>query len=199
MILGLDLDNTIICYDGLFHQRAVELDVIPPGLAHDKESVSDYLKSNGKNDVWTQMQAEIYGPELHRAHPFPGALDFINKAAAAGVDVHIISHKTQFAAADPDTDLRECAMTWLRAQNFIGQDSTVSEVYFAETRKEKVARIAATQCTHFVDDLAVVFQEPGFPADTSQILFDPNRTTHDWTGEFHVSSWAQLTETLFGK
>ncbi len=199
MILRLDLDNTIICYDGLFHQRAVELDLIPPGLAHDKESVSDYLKSNGKNDVWTRMQAEIYGLELHRASPFPGALDFIKEAARKGVEVYIISHKTRFAAADPETDLRECAMDWLRARNFVGQDSPVRQVYFAETRREKVERIAAVECTHFVDDLAVVFKEPGFPDQTIPILFDPNQSTIHWPGGIKVSSWANLTDALFGE
>ncbi len=197
MILGLDLDNTIICYDGLFHQRGVELGCIPSDLAEDKETVSEYLKTHGMNDVWTRMQAEIYGPELHRAQPYPGAREFAEQAAASGVEVHIISHKTQFAAADPDTDLRECAGKWLRAQRFTGANSSVKEVYFAETRREKVARIAAVGCTHFVDDLPEVFDEPGFPSGTLRFLFDPQNRAASWKGGERIGSWEELREAVF--
>ena len=123
MIIGLDLDNTIICYDGLFYDRALELGCIPESLSRDKESVSTYLKENGKNEVWTRMQAEIYGPRLGLAHPFPGALEFVRDACARGIAIHIISHKTRFAAADPETNLQECAAAWLRDRGFLGNDS----------------------------------------------------------------------------
>lgn len=194
MIIGLDLDNTIICYDGLFYQRALELECIPPSLARDKESVSAYLKSNGKNDVWTQMQAEIYGPNLGLADPFPGALEFLRRALERGVSVHIISHKTRAAAADPETNLQDAARGWLRARGFLGGSSGDPEVFFAETRAEKLARIAATGCTLFLDDLPAVFDEAAFPAATRKFLFDPNDRFSNWKDGTRISSWNEFSE-----
>src|SRR6185437_11131914 len=39
MRIGIDFDNTIACYDGVFHAAALERGLIPKDLARDKNSV----------------------------------------------------------------------------------------------------------------------------------------------------------------
>jgi len=201
MILGLDLDNTIICYDGIFHARALELGAIPSDLPADKNSVSSYLKGIGRNDLWTEMQGEIYGPELHRASPFPGVDEFLRAAAKHHAEVYIVSHKTRRAAANPDTDLHASARKWLAANRFFGGDAepeaSVRDAFFCETREEKAARISELGCEVFVDDLPEVFAEAGFPEAAEKILFDPMDRHQNWDQSHRAGSWDEVRERLF--
>jgi len=50
MRIGIDFDNTIACYDGVFHAAALERGLIPSELGRDKNSVRDYLNGAGRND-----------------------------------------------------------------------------------------------------------------------------------------------------
>ena len=45
MRLGLDFDNTIVCYDGLFHRVAREEGLIPAALPATKSDVRNHLRS----------------------------------------------------------------------------------------------------------------------------------------------------------
>ena len=47
-------------------------------------------------------------------------------------------------------------------------------VFFEATRTEKIARIKALDCTHFIDDLEEIFLDPEFPETTRQFLLGPN-------------------------
>ena len=55
MLIGLDFDNTIVCYDRLFHRLAVERELIPPALTLSKQAVRDFLDRVG-GTVWTELQ-----------------------------------------------------------------------------------------------------------------------------------------------
>src|SRR5881392_3621645 len=72
MLVGLDFDNTIVCYDRLFHRLATERGLLPHGVAENKGAVRDYLRSIGREDDWTEMQGVGYGPRISDAEPFPG-------------------------------------------------------------------------------------------------------------------------------
>jgi hypothetical protein len=56
MLLGLDFDNTLVCYDGAFHQVARERDLVPADLPIVKEQVRDHLRAEGREDDWTELQ-----------------------------------------------------------------------------------------------------------------------------------------------
>lgn len=199
MVLGLDLDNTIICYDGLFHALALELGAIPPDLPPDKNSVRGYLWERGRNDLWTEMQGEIYGPQLHRASPFEGVEECLLAAARHNAEVYIVSHKTRRAAANSSIDLRACAQQWLEENHFWGDNAEfgVKEAFFCDPREEKIAKLAELGCEVFVDDLPEVFEEPGFPGSTEKILFDPKERNKDWDHGFRAASWDEIRERLF--
>ena len=48
-----------------------------------------------------------------------------------------------------------------------------SNVYFESTRAEKIERIIALSCTHFIDDLEEVFDDPAFPSNVERLLLSP--------------------------
>ena len=56
MRIGVDFDNTIACYDGVFHAAALERGLIPASVATDKTSVRDYLRALGRDAAFTELQ-----------------------------------------------------------------------------------------------------------------------------------------------
>jgi len=72
MRVGVDLDNTIVCYDDVFHRVAVEWGLIPANVAVSKGAVRDYLRRQGREDTWIELQGYVYGNRFREAQPFPG-------------------------------------------------------------------------------------------------------------------------------
>ena len=178
MRLGIDFDNTIVCYDGLFHRVALEGGWIPADLPANKSDVRNHLRQIGREDVWTEMQGRVYGPRLTEASPFPGVLEFFKACRLASIPVCIISHKTKTPFAGEPYDLHQAALDWLTAQGFFdpaGIGLPRSQVFLELTKQAKLQRIAACECTHFIDDLPEFLAEASFPPRTMRILFDPNR------------------------
>ncbi len=77
MRIGIDFDNTIACYDGVFHQAALERGLIPPDLARDKNSVRDHLNGSGRKDDFTELQGYVYGTRMELVSLYPGFAEFI--------------------------------------------------------------------------------------------------------------------------
>jgi len=195
MLIGVDFDNTIVCYDGLFHRVAVEQGLIPHEVPVSKGQVRDYLRQCGKEDVWTEMQGYVYGDRMKEADPFPGVLEFFTRCVQDGVKVCIVSHKTRHPYIGPKYDLHEAAKGWLISQGFYDRDRinlSPDQVYFELTKQEKLERIAKQQCTHFIDDLPEFLGEPGFPAGVERILFDPQN--HHLTGHSfrRATAWPEI-------
>lgn len=175
-LIGVDLDNTIICYDELFHRLAREHGLIPRDLPVDKTAVRDHLRAIGREDDWTALQGEAYGPRIIEAQPFPGARDFFTRCRELNQPVCIISHKTRRPYRGPDCDLHQAALAWLRHHRFLDDEATCideSAIHLNETKKAKLDRIAALRCITFIDDLPEFLQEPCFPSRTRRVLFDP--------------------------
>ena len=177
--IGLDLDNTLISYDRLFLQVAVERGLLPTGFTGSKRSVRDAVRllSNGEL-AWRHLQAQVYGPAISGADAAVGALEFIRFARASGAELSIVSHKTTFSNLGTErVNLRDGAREWLRTSGMVGRDAVPEErVYFEDTREEKIARITALRCTHFIDDLEEVFNDPAFPVDTDRLLLTTSTT-----------------------
>jgi len=62
-LIGVDLDNTLACYDGLFHCAALEEGLIGEGIPASKERIRDSIRllPDGEQ-LWTRLQAVVYGP-----------------------------------------------------------------------------------------------------------------------------------------
>ena len=176
-MIGIDFDNTIVCYDDVFQAIAVEQGLVPPHAATSKTAIRDHLRSVGQEDRWTELQGTIYGPRMMDAPPFPGVVEFFAACRAAGMPVAIVSHRTRFPYLGERHDLHAAARDWLARHGFhdpAGIGLPVERVFFEETKEAKLARIAEVGCTHFIDDLPELLAHPLFPATVRRILFDPH-------------------------
>lgn len=192
MRIGIDFDNTIICYDGIFHAAAVARDLIPAETGHDKTAVRDYLRRADQEDLWTELQGIVYGKDISRARPYPGVREFITQRLGAGDAVFIVSHKTRYPYIGERHDLHAAARGWLVENGILGDaDDQLDETsaFFELTKEDKLARIGALDCDLFIDDLPEFLGEAAFPAGTRRILFDPVRQYGAANGLEPVHSW----------
>jgi hypothetical protein len=176
MLIGVDFDNTIVSYDALFHRVALERGLIPESLPVNKTTVRDHLRAAGREDAWTEMQGEVYGARMHEAEPFPGVIAFFRDCHERGVPVVIISHKTRHPFRGAQHDLHAAARGWLEAHGFFsasGAALPASAVHFELTKANKLARVRAAGCTHFIDDLPELLTDAAFPIGVERLLFDP--------------------------
>ena len=80
MILGVDFDNTIVSYEGLFHRIAVENGWIPETVCKSKDRVRDYMRIHDNEVKWTKLQGIVYGTKMELANPFNGVKNFLAPA-----------------------------------------------------------------------------------------------------------------------
>src|SRR6185437_9193133 len=119
MRIGIDFDNTIASYDGVFRAVALERGLIPPNLASDKNAVRDYLNSSGRADDFTELQGYVYGARMDLASPYPGFAEFVATARKAGHDLFIVSHKTRHPILGPRHDLHAAARGFLTERGLV--------------------------------------------------------------------------------
>jgi hypothetical protein len=195
MHIGVDFDNTIVCYDALFHKVAREKNLISAEVPVNKSDVRNYLRRVNNEDAWTEMQGYVYGPRITEAAPYPGVIKFFQACRAAGIRVSIISHKTKHPFLGEKHDLHAAAQSWLEFHGFFDPARlglAREEVFLELTKQAKIDRIAALGCTHFIDDLPEFLAEPSFPAQAHRILFDPNQLHGGERAFTRLDSWAEI-------
>lgn len=198
--IGIDFDNTIACYDGVFRRVALEHGLVPADIGSSKNAVRDYLNSSGRKDEFTELQGYVYGVRMELATLYPGVRDFIATARARGHALVVVSHKTRHPLLGPKHDLHAAARGFLEAQGLVG-DAMIpaSAVHFELTKEEKVARAARLGMDVFIDDLPEILAMAGFPAGMRAILFDPERQHHEPSAAFeHCTDWASINRLLNG-
>ncbi|MGH6804758.1 MAG: hypothetical protein ACREC3_15545 [Methyloceanibacter sp.] len=195
--IGLDFDNTIVSYDTLFHKVAFEQGLIPADLPQTKLAVRDYLRHQGQEEVWIEMQGYVYGARMSEAETYPGVLDFFRWARANHIPTFIVSLKTRHPFSGPQYDLHQAARAWVsehlhnESTPFVEPDA----VYFELTKEEKLARITDLKCSLYVDDLPEILLAPSFPRGTEPFLFDPDGHHLD-THLPRIQSWQQLQKIV---
>jgi hypothetical protein len=199
MIIGVDFDNTIVCYDGIFHRVALERGLIPEDLPRDKTTVRNHLRQTGREPDWTEMQGHVYGPRLIDALPYPGVLDFFRETVRQGIEVRIISHKTKHPFRGEQHDLHAAAWGWLEANGFFDPNCIGirrDQVFLELTKECKHQRIGTAGCTHFIDDLPEFLLDSSFPQGVERIHFNPCSTVDPDCGLRSAQSWMQITNEL---
>ena len=197
MVLGLDFDNTIIKYDELFHRVAFEKNLISADFPKEKNTVRNYLREKNIEDEWIIIQGEVYGDRIKEAIPFEGMLETLEKLRIKKIPINIISHKTRVPYLGPKIDLHAAAINWMKINHFFDQyglNFTPPQIYFEETKEEKIDRIMANGCTHYVDDLPEILEM--IPNGIKKILFSPNHSqkfSEKWTV---INSWKELPVIL---
>lgn len=201
MRIGIDFDNTLACYDGVFHAAALERGQIPADLPSDKTSVRDFLRKNGQDALFTELQGYVYGARMDLVALYPGALETLHALKVAGHELFIISHKTRHPFAGPSYDLHAAARGFLDAKGLCGTGGLIdaARVFFETTKEAKVARAFELACEVFVDDLPEILALEGFPPGIKKILFDPDDHYPDATTSHRFerhSSWRDIGRAL---
>ncbi len=200
--VGVDFDNTIADYDELIRDVALEKNFISSGATKNKKLIRDSIRllPNGETE-WRIVQGIIYGERMLEAKLGDGVKNFFAECTRRGIALYIVSHKTEYADFDATkTNLREVALDWMGKHGFFVEDNikiSRENVYFEPTREEKIKRIAGLRLTHFIDDLEETFQEPGFPAGTTKILYSRNHDLPPGSPVVVKRTWADIQKYLF--
>ena len=204
MKIGIDFDNTIAKYDKLFVKVALSERLIELELdGYDKTALRDYLRKQPHGEEsWMKLQGLVYGQYMAHAELMPGVTRFLMKCKLHKHQVFIVSHKTEFGHFDSkNVPLRKEAVSWMVNKRFFDSDYCdlkKTNVFFADNREDKVAKIAELQCDHFVDDLPEVFYNRLFPETTSKILFRNDcKAIADNTADI-ISNWQGIDHYIFG-
>jgi hypothetical protein len=201
MIIGLDFDNTIVCYNQAIVKLSQSIPELPSSISRTKLGLRDYLRSTGREAEWTAFQGTLYGPGMEHAEPFEGALETMLQMVADGHRLVIISHRSRHPYAGPPYDLHAAARTWvaLRLQSlglFSNTLDHANAVNFLETREKKITMIGELACDVFVDDLPEVLNDKHFPSQTMPVLFDPAREHGARNNTHPLTDWLHLPRIL---
>ncbi|WP_415718798.1 hypothetical protein [Maridesulfovibrio sp.] len=174
MLIGIDLDNTIIRYDKALHGIALERGLISAKTPAIKQVIRDKVRAKHGEIEWQKLQIAIYGTHIDRAGLMSGVWDFLLFLKEIGIEFKIVSHKTRYPNYGNDkVDLRAAAIKFLGQQDFFstsGLGLNEKDVFFLSTRAEKIGTIRALGCNLFIDDLKELYLEPDFPKETTRIL-----------------------------
>ena len=187
MIIGLDFDNTIVCYDKAIATLAESHFDLPSDFPRTKLAIRDHLRSAGREEAWTRFQGELYGPGMAHAEPFPHAIEIIRELSDRGHRLAVISHRTRFPYLGERHDLHAHARGWIDEH----LPHVLSSIVFHEMKAAKIDAIGLEGCDLFVDDLPEILLDPQFPASTRGVLFAPGGDSPDWHGT-RIDSWVGL-------
>jgi len=193
MIIGIDFDNTIIKYDNLFYEIALEKKLIPKNLQKKKNEVRKFFINNNIEDQWTILQGEVYGGKIYRAKPFKGFIESIKYLNELSIPFFIISHKTKFPYLGKKVDLHDSALSWMTSNKFFDSDGlnmSISQVYFEPTKERKVEKIIDKGCTHFIDDLPEILDI--ISDKVEKIYLSPNNSSINYNIWIIMNSWEEL-------
>ena len=201
MRIGIDFDNTIAKYDRLFATLALEQGFLASAPVGGKRGVRDAVRALPDGDrKWQALQALAYGSRMAEADLSAGFGRFVAKCRKHGFPLFIVSHKSAHSQLDPSgPDLRAAALAWMEGKAFFDPvffGFAREAVYFEDTRARKIGRICDLHCTHFIDDLEEVFNEPEFPRDVSGILLASQDGRVAPANVVRCNSWHDVTLRL---
>lgn len=178
-IVGVDFDNTLVSYDEVLHKAAVDFGFIQSDTSKSKMDIRNRVRHLPQGEKkWQRLQAFVYGKAMDGAVLIEGVENFFEFCSKTDVRVYVISHKTEFAAADEEgINLREVALAWMKKNKLFDKQGLAlspEAVYFESSRQGKIARLRTLGCTHFIDDLEETFLDKTFPRTIEKILYDPH-------------------------
>jgi hypothetical protein len=199
--IGIDLDNTLACYESLFADLARERGLLSARAAPSRVELRNRLRREGQEEAWTEMQGEAYGPRMRDAEPFAGAVEFVARCIEGGAKVFIVSHRSRHPYRGKRHDLHAAANDWLARHRFVGRGGvglTRRNVFLEPEWQRKLARISTLGCTHFIDDLREILEHERFPQSVVPILFDPTGASKRQARIARADSWSDVATLIFG-
>ncbi len=195
MLIGIDLDNTIINYEYAFKEGLKYLNINFVENLSSKKEIRDYLRRINNGEIhWQKLQGLVYGKLLNQhARLYDGFYRFLWRSSLAGNEIRIISHKTEFGHFDEEKiPLREEALKFLES-NSILHTKLVEQVIFKNTFQEKIDEIKNSSFSVFIDDLdEVISNIPD--AISSKYLFSDG-----WENNtLESKNWLQIDSEING-
>ena len=143
VVIGVDFDNTLINYDFLIHDLAVEKGLITGDFPMQKKNISEHIRRVHGDLKWQEIQAIMYGERITSAQLTKGVPNFLEQCQKRHIPVYIVSHKTEYSnLLKGGSNFRKAALHWMAQQHFFTQYGlSVQNVFFESTRQEKVVRI----------------------------------------------------------
>lgn len=77
MRIGIDFDNTIICYDEVFCHLAKSWGLINPDFKGTKQQLRDEIRTTHDDITWQRLQGKAYGEFIGHAKLFDGFKAFL--------------------------------------------------------------------------------------------------------------------------
>ena len=204
MKIGIDFDNTIAWFDASFREVALAEGFIAETWdGKGKTELREHLREQLDGErTWMRLQGLVYGKYMPCAEMMPGVAGFLLKCKSQNHEVFIVSHKTEFGHFDPEKiSLRRESMKWMTERRFFDPDYFGIEkenVFFADTREEKVENIGKLECDYFIDDLPEVFAEKGFPRDTKKIPYGHFDGTSISNVITPMRCWGDISDHVLG-
>lgn len=197
MIIGIDFDNTLVCYDQVFrkYHEKQNWDIAINADSPKRFIRNKLLESDGGNLQWSTLQGEVYGKRILDAQLYEGARNFLQHLSKLDVTLKIISHKSLFPVVGTPIKFHDSALSFLEKEN-IFNDSLInidrSNCFFESTIENKINRIYQENCDIFIDDLLEVLTHPLFPNDTIPLLFSNVPSENSSIKTF--SNWQNLED-----
>ena len=170
MLIGIDLDNTIINYKKSFLEILKSKNINSKNL--NKKEVKKIIEKKSKRE-WTIIQGEIYGKKIFKAEIFKNFNKFLDFAISKNFEIVIISHKTKYPIIGPKINLHDQAIKFLKKRikkkNYFVHKKNL---FFFEKIEKKIEKINKLDCDYFIDDLRKVLFDKKFPHFTERILFN---------------------------
>lgn len=190
LIIGIDFDNTLVCYNKSIFTLAKKFFAVSDEL-NTKSKIKEYITDSYGNLAWTKFQGELYGPGMQFAEPYENAVKTLSDLSSSGIKLLILSHRTKYPYAGQKYNLHEFAKNWI-AENLKFNGKNIledSSIFFFEEKKEKIKAIKDNACDFFLDDLTEIIRDSDFPERTEGILFDPYKK-NTWFPS--INNWEQL-------
>ena len=159
MLIGLDFDNTLVIYDELFAKVAKEKGVTSNEALKNKRSIRDYLRSVDKEELFTEIQGEVYGKRIIEARAANNMINTLIELKERGIRLTIVSHKTKTPYKGPRYDLHESAWKWIK-ENLKDQDGRqlFSENMYILKRQRKKKWLGLEIANAYIDDLPEILE-----------------------------------------
>ncbi len=200
MVFGFDFDNTIVNYEEAIPRIASKMFNLPSDVKKTKLGIKSHLQTNLRENDWTEFQGMLYGPGIHYAKPYDGAVECIKQIKKKGMRTVIVSHRTKYPFLGPKYNLHKFALEWIELNLCVDQKRLfeIEDVFFLETKEKKISTIKEVMCEFFIDDLVSILKDTNFPNECKKILFDPYSHQDKDLSDFKakVSSWNDVKYIL---
>ena len=208
MVIGIDLDNTLLDCELAFSAAVKYLNLKLPSLVNTKHQIREFIRSqpDGEN-TWQKLQGLAYGPCLQsHARLYPGVKRFLWRCRQKGYYLKVISHKTEYGHLDEEKlPLRQIALNFLKSQGLLEtQNPLIQDVTFETTRLEKINYITQQAFNWFIDDLPEVINDLSKVQGLKTILFNPlghqsSGIPNDQQSHISLSDWQQIDMLINGE